>query len=81
MLAVVQAAEGCMLEALSFGNSGPDALLSALDHTVCVALDHTISVCRLGCDFMSWLTSNHLILKPVNRDFNWFQHILDSHRK
>lgn len=66
MFSVVQTAEGWMLEPIGFRNSGPDALLSALDHTILA----TISVCRLACDFMSWLTSNHLVLRPVGRHFN-----------
>lgn len=66
MFSVVQAAERWMLDTIGFGNSGPDALLSALDHTTLA----TISVCRLARDFMSWLASNHLVLRPVGRHFN-----------
>lgn len=68
MFPVVQAAEGWLLEALGFGNFGPDALLNVLDDTMLT----TISVCRLACDFMSWLTSNHLVLRPVGRHFSSF---------
>lgn len=43
-----------------------DALLNVLDDTILIA----ISVCRLACDFMSWLTSNHLVLRPVSEHFS-----------
>lgn len=66
MFPVIQAAEGRMLEVLGFGNSSPDALLNVLDRTILTA----ISVRRLACNFMSWLTSNHLVLRPVGRHFN-----------
>lgn len=53
MLPLVQAAEGRMLEALSFGKSGHDALLNVLDHSILA----TISVCRLACDVLAYIKS------------------------